>query len=133
MTDNTGEHKDKLILLVDDDKDFLKMMSGFLGERYRVAIVTSGMQAITYLAQNKPDLILLDFSMPVTSGPQVLEMIRSEPATAEIPVIFLTGQDDKDSVYEAVGMKPDGYILKSVWKMALLERIEKLFNGEGFN
>ena len=48
-----------------------------------------------YIADNKPDLILLDYEMPVTSGPQVLEMIRSETKTDTIPVIFLTGKGDR--------------------------------------
>ncbi|MBR3561060.1 MAG: response regulator [Oscillospiraceae bacterium] len=52
--------------------------------------------------------------MPVTSGAQVLEMIRSEPGTAHIPVIFLTGKDDSEGVRRVLELKPDGYILKSI-------------------
>ena len=64
---------------MDDDPTFLKLVKNWLEEEYKVTIVNSGMQAITYLATNTPDLILLDYEMPVTSGPQVLEMIRSDP------------------------------------------------------
>ncbi len=117
----------KKILLVDDDPTFLTMVKSWLDDKYRVVIVNSGMQAITYLATNKPDLILLDYEMPVTSGPQVLEMIRSESATSLIPVIFLTGKGDKDSVTKVISLKPDGYILKTVDKKGLLEQIDTFF------
>ena len=89
----------KNILLVDDDASFLKMVKDWLSADYRVTIVSSGMQAITYIAKNTPDLILLDYEMPVTSGPQVLEMIRSEAGTSSIPVFFLTGKEDKEYAY----------------------------------
>ena len=53
--------QEKTILMVDDDVVFLKMMSEWLADSYKTVTVTSGMQAITYLATNKPDLILLDY------------------------------------------------------------------------
>lgn len=115
------------ILLVDDDPDYLKMVKGWISRKYRVEIVSSGMQAATYLANNKPALILLDYTMPVLDGPQVLEMIRSEPATANIPVIFLTGKDDAESVQNVLSLKPDGYILKNIGRDALLERLDEFF------
>ena len=80
-----------------------------------------------YIADNKPDLILLDYEMPVTSGPQVLEMIRSETKTDTIPVIFLTGKGDRESVMKVVALKPDGYLLKSMEKAALLKSLEEFF------
>ena len=127
LTNTSDLRGKKRILLVDDDSDYLKMIKGWLAHPYRVSVVSSGMQALTYLANNKPDLILLDYSMPVTSGPQVLEMIRSEPGTEKIPVIFLTGKDDSESVMHVLSLKPDGYILKSIERDALLERLEEFF------
>ncbi len=117
----------KKILLVDDDPSFLKITKSWLEEEYRVIIVNSGMQAITYIATNKPDLILLDYEMPVTSGPQMLEMIRSEAGTSDIPVIFLTGKGDKESVIKAVSLKPNGYLLKSMKREELLKSIRDFF------
>ncbi|MBQ7679050.1 MAG: response regulator [Butyrivibrio sp.] len=117
----------KSILLVDDDSTFLRMMRDWLVTSYRVTVVTSGMQAIQYLAKNTPDLILLDYEMPVTSGPQVLEMIRSESATATTPVIFLTGKGDKESVMKVLALKPDGYLLKSSGKDEILKSVEEFF------
>ncbi len=120
----------KSILLVDDDPTFLKMVKGWLDESYRVTIVTSGTQALMFIADNRPDLILLDYEMPVTSGPQVLEMIRSETGVNgvdTIPVIFLTGKGDRDSVMKVLSLKPDGYLLKSLSRDQILKSVDEFF------
>ena len=122
-----AEGMKKNILLVDDDATFLKLVKDWLSADYRVTIVSSGMQAITYIAKNRPDLILLDYEMPVTTGPQVLEMIRSEVGTSSIPVFFLTGKGDKESVAKVLRLKPEGYILKSTGRNELLEQIRNYF------
>lgn len=117
----------KHILLVDDDGSFLKMMQTWLSPYYHVTIVNSGMQAITFIATNTPDLILLDYEMPITSGPQVLEMIRSETASANIPVIFLTGKADRESVTNVMRLKPQGYLLKTMKKQDILDSVNHFF------
>ena len=119
--------KGKHILLVDDDLTFLKMMQGWLSMKYNVTITRSGMQAITYIATHTPDLILLDHDMPITSGPQVMEMIRSEHNAAEIPIIFLTGKSDKESVMNVMALKPQGYLLKSMSKEDIIESVDHFF------
>ena len=122
----------KSILLVDDDNTFLKTVKGWLSSKYRVTIVTSGAQALMYIADNKPDLILLDYEMPVTSGPQVLEMIRSETRVGSIPVIFLTGKGDRESVLKVLAMKPDGYLLKSMERPKLIAAIDDFFEKQKY-
>ena len=117
----------KHILLVDDDVTFLQTMQRWLSVKYRVTATKSGMQAITYIAAHTPDLILLDHEMPITSGPQVLEMIRSEPNSAKIPVIFLTGKNDRASVEQVMRLKPDGYLLKSMSKEDILASVDRFF------
>lgn len=119
--------QEKHIMLVDDDTLFLQAMQNWLGTRYKITATKSGMQAITYIANNKPDLILLDYDMPITPGPQVLEMIRSEPKSADIPVIFLTGRNDRESVERVMQLRPDGYLLKSMTKEAILASVDKFF------
>lgn len=117
----------KSILLVDDDPTFLKMMKGWLDYSYRVTIVTSGTQALMYLADNKPDLILLDYEMPVTSGPQVLQMIRSETNVDHVPVMFLTGKGDRESIVKVLALKPEGYLLKSLNREQILAAVREFF------
>ncbi len=125
----TGEERkqEKNIVLVDDDTLFLQAMQNWLGVKYHVTATKSGMQAITYIAAHKPDLILLDYDMPITPGPQVLEMIRSEPSSANIPVIFLTGRNDRESVMRVMQLKPDGYLLKSMTKEDIVASVDKFF------
>jgi CheY-like chemotaxis protein len=116
------------ILMVDDDTTFLKMMKNWLEKYYRVTIVTSGTQALMYLADNKPDLILLDYEMPVISGPQVLEMIRSEIKVGKVPVMFLTGKGDRESIMKVLALKPDGYLLKSLNREQILATLSQFFS-----
>ncbi len=119
--------KGRHILLVDDDAAFLKMMQDWLSMKYNITSVRSGMQAITYIANHKPDLILLDYDMPITPGPQVMEMIRSEHSAAEIPIIFLTGKSDKESVMTVMALKPQGYLLKTMSKEEIVEAVDHFF------
>ena len=122
----SGELK-KSILVVDDDPQYLALVREWLKGTYKVSMANSGMQAIKWLGKNKVDLILLDHEMPVTGGPQVLEMLRSEPETKDIPVMFLTGKSDKESVMKVVALRPEGYFLKSIKKNELLENLQEFF------
>ncbi len=119
--------KRRHILLVDDDVTFLQMMQKWLSARYRVTVVKSGTQAITFIGAHTPDLILLDYDMPITPGPQILEMLRSEPNSAKIPVIFLTAKDDQESVMRVMRLKPEGYLLKSRGRDEILNSIDQFF------
>ena len=65
--------------------------------------------------------------MPVTTGPQVLEMIRSDDTLADLPVMFLTGKSDRESIMNVLALKPAGYQLKSNSKEQLLLNIEQFF------
>ena len=122
--------QNKKILVVDDDGTMLRTIKSWLEGHYQVFMVNSGMAAITFLAKNKVDLILLDYEMPVTSGPQVLEMLRSDPSTSGIPVMFLTNKSDRSSVMTAVDLKPEKYLLKTMKPMEVLKAINEYFEKE---
>lgn len=111
----------KRILIVDDDPSYARMIKEWIGKEYQTDIVTAGMQAIKFLLKNQVDLILLDYEMPVVDGPQVLQMLKQEPATENIPVIFLTGVGTKEAVERVMSLKPDGYMLKSTSRDNLLK------------
>ena len=120
----------KRILVVDDDGTMLRTIKSWLSEKYQVFMSNSGMNAITFLAKNKVDLILLDYEMPVTTGPKVLEMLRSEPATSSIPVMFLTVKSDKESVMQVLSLKPEKYLLKTMRPAELLANIDEFFEQQ---
>ena len=118
------------ILLVDDDPVCLRNMMNWLKNFYQVAVVKSGAACISYLAKSRPDLILLDYEMPVCNGLQTLEMIRSEPDYADIPVVFLTGVSDSEKVMEALKLKPQGYILKNTDRIEFLNKVNAIFEKQ---
>ena len=123
---DAGEFR-KSILIVDDDPSYLSLVREWLKGSYKVSMANSGLQAIKMLGRNKVDLILLDNEMPVTSGPQVLEMLRSDEETRNIPVMFLTGKGDKESVMAVLALRPEGYFLKNIKKEELLENLKEYF------
>ena len=119
----------KSILIVDDNVTYMSMIMDWLKDKYRVSMANSGVKAITRLANDHADLILLDYEMPVTTGPEVLEMIRSQPTLSDIPVMFLTGVSDRESIMKVLSLKPVDYILKSIEKDGLREKLDHFFNS----
>jgi len=83
----------KLILVVDDTPLNISVISGALKDTYKTKVATNGEKALVLAsAEEKPDLILLDIMMPGMDGYEVCSRLKADPATNEIPVIFLTGQ-----------------------------------------
>ena len=133
LSDDTIESRKKSILLVDDDPSYLQLLREWLKEDYRIGMARSGMQAITWLARNNVDLILLDYEMPVTDGLQVYEMLKSEQFSKDIPIMFLTGKSDKETIMRVMALKPAGYLLKNISQEQLLSSIDKYFVKEQYN
>ena len=117
----------KKILVVDDDGTMLRTIKSWLSAKFQVFMVNSGMAAIQFLVKNEVDLILLDYEMPVTTGPQVLKMLRSESGTSSIPVMFLTVKNDAESVKKVLDLHPEGYLLKTMPPAELISNIEAFF------
>ena len=122
-----GNHNKKKVLVVDDSGAMLRNVKGWLEEKYQVILANSGAMAIKYLATNRPDLVLLDYEMPVVDGKQVLEMIRTETSFADIPVIFLTSKGDKESVMKVMALKPEGYLLKTLSPQEIIKAVDDFF------
>ena len=115
-------------MLVVDDSDFmLKTMERLLGQDYEVLTATSGLSAFRSITLDRPDLVLLDYEMPVCKGSQILEMIRSEKEFADIPVIFLTSRVDRESVKKVVELKPQGYLSKALSPELVKKEIDQFF------
>ena len=122
-----GKQNKKKILVVDDSGVMLRSVKAWLEEQYQVILANSGAMAIKYLAMNRPDLVLLDYEMPIIDGKQVLEMIRSEHEFADIPVIFLTSKGDRESVMKVMALKPEGYLLKTMEPAQIIQAVNDFF------
>ena len=125
-----GRQTKKKILVVDDSGAVLRNVKGWLEDKYQITLANSGTTAIKSLSLNKPDLVLLDYEMPVIDGSQVLEMIRSEEDFRDIPVIFLTTKGDKESVLKVMALKPDGYLLKTLPPADIIKAIDDFFEKQ---
>ena len=120
----------KKILVVDDSGAMLRNVKGWLEDHYQVILANSGAMAIKYMTLNRPDLVLLDYEMPVVDGRQVLEMIRSEMDFSDVPVIFLTSKNDKESVANVVKLKPEGYLLKTMKPAEIIQAVDDFFEKQ---
>ncbi len=114
----------KQILVVDDDTEQLIHIKEQLEEFYDVTCVKSGVAAFKYLARKTPDIILLDYLMPMMDGPEVLRNIHDTSGWEDIPVVFLTGMTEKNKVLKTLAeLKPQGYIVKPAKKSELVAKI----------
>lgn len=120
----------KYILMVDDSAAQIRAVKAWLEEKYKVRSVLSGDQALASVKERKPDLILLDYEMPICNGQQVLKKLRDNKDTCDIPVIFLTAVSDRRHITEVLELKPAGYLLKPVAREHMFEAIEKVFGKE---
>lgn len=113
------------ILVVDDVAVSLSITEQALRDYYDVITINSGERALRYLEEDKPNLILLDIGMEPMDGIQTLKEIRKMENCQDIPVIMLTGRDDKLSVWESSKLGIDSYVLKPFKANDLLDRVKK--------
>lgn len=118
------------VLVVDDSLTIRQGMKKLLGDDYEVALAESGIAAIRTITLNRPDLVLLDYEMPVCDGRQTLAMLRSDEAFADIPVYFLTSRSDPDSVRNVMALKPTGYLLKNLKPAEIKSKIDAFFANQ---
>lgn len=123
----TGEGK-KHILVVDDNPVLLRSMKGILQDTYQVSLATSGAQALSTIGKDRPDLVFMDYDMPICDGKTTFAMMRSEEEMRQIPVVFLTGVSDKEHIQEVLSLKPAAYLLKPVSSAKIMATIEKVFS-----
>ena len=115
------------VLVVDDSPTIRLAIQQLLAEDYEVALAESGVSAIRTISLNPPDLVLLDYKMPVCDGRQTLEMLRSEKAFADIPVIFLTGRRDTETMIKVMPLNPAGYLIKTEKPAEIKREIDAFF------
>lgn len=119
------------ILVVDDDED-VREVCAIAGRRlggWEVLLAAGGEEAVELARSEQPDVILLDVMMPRIDGPTTLRMLREDPRTAEIPVVFLTAKALKQEVESYLALGATGVILKPFDVMTLAEDIRALVEG----
>ena len=126
----TKEGFKKRILAVDDDIIVLTRITNILRNDYELVTVNSGMRALRYLREEKPDLILLDIRMAQQDGIETLREIRNMEERKDIPVIMLTGVENKDIVVESAKLGVCDYLLKPFSSTELLKRIQLVLGQE---
>lgn len=102
------------ILVVDDEQVNIQLMTAALKNEYDILTALNGFNAVSQLKEHKPDLILLDIMMPDLSGFDVCSIIKSDPAFADIPVIFLTALDTDDEELHGLELGGIDYLTKPV-------------------
>jgi diguanylate cyclase (GGDEF)-like protein len=101
-----------VVLAVDDDVANIEILAAILDAECEMICATDGAQAIELATTAQPDLILLDVVMPDMDGYAVLTALKREPATADIPVIFITGRNDSDAEVHGLELGAADYISK---------------------
>jgi putative two-component system response regulator len=112
------------VLVVDDTPDNLSLMAGLLKDHYRVVLANHGEKALKLVrAEDPPDLILLDIMMPGLSGYDVCKILKDDPATQHIPVIFLTAMTAAEEEKKGLEMGAVDFITKPVNPPIMLARV----------
>ena len=120
----------KHILLVDDVSTNLKCIELILRDKYKVTMVKSGGEALECLDTMIPDLVLLDICMKDMDGYEVMECMKENPNTADIPVIFLTADAGQESIERGYALGAADFIRKPVDPQNLLDRIDVIWELE---
>lgn len=130
LLSNVGVRHRKKILVVDDSGTMLRKIKEWLDDKYKITLANSGARAMKALALEIPDLVLLDYEMPIVDGRQVLSMMRAETEYKDIPVMFLTGKSDKESVMAVMSLNPVGYLLKTQPSHEIIKQIDDYFASD---
>ena len=118
------------ILIIDDEQDLVKLVKEILElENFQVSSAYDGEEGLRKASSEIPDLILLDIKMPGINGFQVLERLKMDKTTSQIPVVMLTTsvlRRDRDKAFDLGAVD---YVVKSLEGFELGERIRKILKG----
>ena len=124
MSDSQDSLRRATVLIVDDTKDNLTLMSGLLKDLYRIKVAGSGEKALQIVhSERPPDLILLDVMMPGLSGFAVCKLLKDDPATRDIPVIFLTAKKAVEDEKKGFELGAVDFIAKPINPPIVLARV----------
>ncbi len=120
------------ILVVDDEAPLLTLLRYNLEKQgFRVEEATDGQEALARIAEDRPDLVLLDWMLPTLSGIEVCRQLRRRPATRDLPIIMVTARTEDQDAVRALDTGADDHIGKPFAMDALLARIRALLRRSG--
>lgn len=118
------DYNKPFLLCVDDDKDILRQLEVFLGDRYNVITAENGESALRILSSVKPSVILLDVMMPDMDGYHLCSLLQENPDTAWIPVIFISALGEEQDRARAFAVGGVDYLVKPVQRQTVRELVE---------
>src|SRR3954465_10881259 len=127
MLDNVSSLAKPLVLVVEDEAPLLTMLRYNLEKQgFRVEEAADGQEALTRIAEQQADLVLLDWMLPVMSGIEVCRQIRRQPATRDLPVVMGAARTEDQGAVRGLNTGADDYITKPFNIDALLARMRAL-------
>ena len=118
-----GETLQSTVLIVDDNPDMRSYLARLLAPYWNVRVAADGAEALDVVRTDAPDLVLSDVMMPNLDGFGLLNAMRADPATATIPVVFLSARAGEEAAVEGLGAGADDYLVKPFSGLELLARV----------
>jgi len=119
----------KKILIVDDEPVILTMLTEFMSGTYEIHTALNGVQALDEAEKTKPDMVILDVTMPEMDGFETCRHLKGNTSTSKIPVIMLTARCKVTDIEVGIKSGADAYVIKPFSPVRLIERMEKILNG----
>lgn len=130
MTKRAAVYKN--ILVIEDNHAILDVITLILqSEAYRVSGLNKSVDMMGHIDQFKPDLIILDIMLPDADGRELLKQLRSEPKTADIPVLMISARYTSENIQHGEYL-PNGFLAKPFDIDELLDKIEGILNGKQY-
>jgi len=116
------------VLVVDDNAQNLELLVAYMEEVPNISVIpaTNGIEALAKVAEDKPDLILLDIMMPKMSGFEVCRRLKSDPETRDIQIVMVTALNEVGDHERAVDSGTDEFLTKPVNRIELITRVKSL-------
>ncbi len=119
--------KQKAVLIVDDEEDILGLVEFHVKQQgYKTLTAGSGETALKLARNEKPDLIILDLMLPGIDGLDVCKYLKTEPATAQIPIIMLTARGEETDIVKGLELGADDYVTKPFSPKILMARLNSV-------
>jgi len=132
VTEMQTEKRQPTVLLVDDNAQNLELLDAYMEDMPEARVVTArnGIEALAKVAEESPDVILLDIMMPKMSGFEVCKRLKSDPKTRDITIIMVTALNEMSDQERAAECGTDDYISKPIDKNALIQQVRNVLAGK---